>query len=68
LERVGDRVNELCSADGAQWYTVGHAVFPVQDPVQVGVHAIGTINRMVYRGAYPEGTAIRFESVQMWEM
>jgi regulation of enolase protein 1 (concanavalin A-like superfamily) len=68
LERVGDRVNALCSADGEQWYTVGQAVFPVQDPVQVGLHAIGIIHRSVYRGAYPEGTAIRFESFQMWEL
>jgi tetratricopeptide (TPR) repeat protein len=68
LERVGDRVNALCSADGEQWYTVGHAAFPVRDPVQAGIHAIGTINRTIYHGAYPEGTAIRFESFQMWEL
>jgi hypothetical protein len=29
---------------------------------QVGWHAIGSINRTVYRGAYPYGTAISFES------
>ena len=66
LERVGERVNALCSADGENWFTVGYAVFPVDDPVQVGLHAIGNIDRSVYHGAYPDGTAIRFESFQLW--
>jgi regulation of enolase protein 1 (concanavalin A-like superfamily) len=66
LERVGDRVNALCSADGETWFTVGHVPFPVEDPLQVGLHAIGNIDRTIYRGAYPDGTAIRFESCQLW--
>jgi len=66
LERVGDQVRALCSVDGQQWFTVGHIRFSAEDPVQVGVHAIGNIDRTVYRGAYPEGTAIRFEWFQMW--
>jgi len=66
LERVGDRVNALCSADGENWFTVGHVPFPVEDPVQVGLHAIGNIDRSVYHGAYPDGTAIRFEAFQLW--
>jgi tetratricopeptide (TPR) repeat protein len=68
LERVGERVDALCSADGENWFTVGHAVFPVQDPVQVGLHAIGNIDRSVYHGAYPDGTAIRFESFWLWHL
>jgi regulation of enolase protein 1 (concanavalin A-like superfamily) len=67
LERSGDRISAFCSADGEQWYTVGTVTFPVQDPIQVGVHAIGEIDRSVYHGAYPEGTAIRFESFQVWQ-
>jgi regulation of enolase protein 1 (concanavalin A-like superfamily) len=66
LERSGDRVNALCGADGEQWFTVGHVTFPVEGPVQVGVHAIGNIDRTIYHGAYPDGTAIRFESFQLW--
>jgi class 3 adenylate cyclase/tetratricopeptide (TPR) repeat protein len=62
LERIGSRVNALCSADGESWFTVGHVEFPVEDPVQVGLHAIGMIDRTIYPGAYPDGTAIRFES------
>jgi tetratricopeptide (TPR) repeat protein len=68
LERIGERVNALCSADGAKWFTVGQVAFPVEDPLQVGLHAIGNIDRTVYHGAYPDGTAIRFESFRLWEM
>jgi hypothetical protein len=66
LERVSDRVNAFCSADGENWFTVGHVEFPVEDPLQVGLHAIGSIDRTVYHSAYPDGTAIRFESFQLW--
>jgi adenylate cyclase len=66
LERIGSRVNALGSADGESWFTVGHVEFPVEDPVQVGMHAIGMIDRTIYPGAYPEGTAIRFESFTLW--
>jgi DNA-binding SARP family transcriptional activator/predicted Ser/Thr protein kinase len=66
LERGGDRVNAFCSADGENWFTVGHVEFPVEDPVQVGLHAIGNIDRSVYHGAYPDGTVIRFESFHLW--
>jgi len=66
MERIGGRVNALCSADGEEWFTVGHAEFPVEDPVEVGLYAIGNIDRTIYHGAYPDGTAIRFESFQLW--
>jgi hypothetical protein len=67
LERIGGRVSALCSADGVKWFTVGSVEFPTQDAVQVGVHAIGSIDRTIYHGAYANGTAIRFESFQLWE-
>lgn len=67
LERLGGRVKAYCSADGERWFSVGHETFPVQDPLQVGVHAIGAIDRTIYRGASPEGTAIRFESFRLWQ-
>jgi len=66
LERLGRQVRALCSADGKNWFTVGQVEFPIEDPVEVEVHAIGSIDRTVYHGAYPEGTAIRFESFEMW--
>jgi regulation of enolase protein 1 (concanavalin A-like superfamily) len=65
LERLGSGVNALCSADGSEWFTVGWVELPVEDPVRVGMYAIGTIDRTVYPGAYPEGTAIRFESFRL---
>ena len=66
LERVDRRVNALCSANGEEWFTVGGVEFAVEDPVEVGLHAIGTIDRIIYPGAYPEGTAIRFEAFALW--
>jgi len=68
LERAGERVRALCSADGAVWYAVGETAFPVADPVQVGLVAIGNLDRTIYPGAYPEGTAIRFESFDLWAL
>ena len=66
LERCGNRVNSLCSADGIEWFTVGYVEFPVEEPVEIGLYAIGNIERTIYNGAYPDGTAIRFESFQLW--
>jgi regulation of enolase protein 1 (concanavalin A-like superfamily) len=67
LERVGEWVHAFCSADGERWFTVGGVSFPVEEPFQVGLHAIGHIDRGVYHGDYLDGTAIRFESFQLWE-
>ena len=66
LEVFGESVRALCSLDGEQWYTVGHTSFPMDDAVEVGVHAIGDIDRTIYHGAYPDGTAIRFASFKLW--
>jgi DNA-binding SARP family transcriptional activator len=60
LERWGDEVRALCSADGRQWCRVGQIAFPAHGPLVVGLHALGQIDRMMWPGAYPEGTAIRF--------
>jgi adenylate cyclase len=66
LERRGDQVRALCSADGRRWFLVGQTEFPAGDALQVGLHAIGAVHRRIYPGAYPEGTAIRFESLALW--
>jgi regulation of enolase protein 1 (concanavalin A-like superfamily) len=68
LERVGERVRALCSADGVDWYTVGEMAFPAAGPVQVGLVAIGNLDRTIYPGAYTEGTAIRFASFDLWAL
>jgi hypothetical protein len=67
LERMGEGVRALCSTNGEEWYTVGHTPFPVQDPVHVGFVAVGAIERLLNPGAYPNGTAIRFESLNLWQ-
>jgi hypothetical protein len=64
LERVAEQVRAFCSTDGGRWFTAGAVTFP-QEPVQVGVFAIGQIDRTVYHGAYPDGTAVRFESFSL---
>jgi hypothetical protein len=66
LERQGSRVRALCSADSQAWLTAGEIEFAARAGEQVGVHAIGMIDRTIYHGAYLEGTAIRFESVDVW--
>jgi tetratricopeptide (TPR) repeat protein len=67
MERKGDTVRALCSADGEKWHTAGSVDFPFEGEaeIQVGLHAIGSIDRSIYHGAYPDGTAIRFESFTM---
>jgi hypothetical protein len=67
LERRAGRVQAFCSANGEQWYSVGQTTFPAGDPVEVGLHAIGWIDRTIYPGAYSEGAAIRFTAFEMWE-
>ena len=43
----------LCSADGRNWFAVGHVDFPVRDPVEVGLYAIGSVDRVSFRPFYP---------------
>ena len=66
LERIGNSINALCSADGDEWLSVGHADFPVDDLVEIGLYANGGIDRTIYHGAYPDGTAIRFQDFRLW--
>jgi tetratricopeptide (TPR) repeat protein len=68
LEWDGEQVSAFCSADGENWFSVGRVTFPVEEPLQVGLHAIGNIDRGIYHGAHPGGTAIRFESFQLWQI
>jgi hypothetical protein len=66
LERVGDLVKALCSADGEEWFKAGEVEFAAAGVLQIGLHAIGWIDRAIYHGAYLDGTAIRFESYRLW--
>jgi class 3 adenylate cyclase/tetratricopeptide (TPR) repeat protein len=68
LERLGTRVNALCSLDGENWFSVGEVEFPVEEPLEVGFHALsGNLETLFFRGICPkDGTAIRFESFRIW--
>jgi hypothetical protein len=66
LTRQGNQIQAFCSADNQQWFTVGQVVFPVSNPLKVGLHAVGWIDRLVYPGSHLEGTAIRFDSFELW--
>jgi hypothetical protein len=66
FEVTSDRVEALCTLDEETWFSAGHTTFPFDETVKVGVHAIGMIDRAIYHGAYPDGTAIRFTSFKLW--
>jgi hypothetical protein len=66
LERQAQQVHALCSVDAREWCTAGTVEFPAREGEQAGLHAIGTIDRTIYPGAFPQGTAIRFTSFGMW--
>ena len=66
LQRTGAQVQGLCSSDGQHWFSLGQVTFPISDPVELGLHAAGWIDRMIYPGIHPEGSAIRFESFQIY--
>jgi regulation of enolase protein 1 (concanavalin A-like superfamily) len=66
LERSGDEFTAHCSVDGQNWLTCGKMTLPMEDPIQVGIHAIGMIDRTIYCGAYKEGTATVFRNFRIW--
>jgi hypothetical protein len=68
LECIGKEVCALCSADGERWWKVGKVAFSIVGPVRVGLYAIGNIERSIYHGAFPDGTAIRFTEFKMWQL
>ena len=66
LERSGGEFTSYCSIDGENWFTCGKMTLPMEDPIQVGIHAIGMIDRTIYCGAYKEGTATVFRDFRIW--
>ncbi|MCB0170514.1 MAG: AAA family ATPase [Anaerolineae bacterium] len=61
LERRGDQVRALGSRDDQSWFSAGEIAFPTTGSVEVGLHAIGWIDRTIYPGAFPDGSRICFE-------
>jgi hypothetical protein len=66
LEKHGYQVAAYCSADGANWFSAGNTHILSGEPVYLGLHANGHINRLTYPGAYPDGTSIVFHEVKLW--
>ena len=66
LERRGNRLSAFCSGEPGEWFYAGNAELSTTRPVYLGVHAIGHIHRMIYPGAYPHGTAIRYDEFWLW--
>jgi hypothetical protein len=72
LERMGDRFTAYCSTEGKEWFRVGSVIFPLEDPVEVGLFAMGYIWRAIYTGvddngmSYPDGTATVFRDFRIW--
>ncbi|MBI1922917.1 tetratricopeptide repeat protein, partial [Candidatus Poribacteria bacterium] len=66
LERIGDEFSAYCSADGENWFTCGTMTLPLNDPIQLGICAIGMIDRTIYCGAYLDGTATVFRGFKLW--
>jgi class 3 adenylate cyclase/tetratricopeptide (TPR) repeat protein/regulation of enolase protein 1 (concanavalin A-like superfamily) len=66
LARIGDEFTSYCSTDGENWLTCGKMTLPMEDPIQVGIHAIGMIDRTIYCGEYKEGTATLFRNFRIW--
>ena len=67
LERRGNVFTSYCSVDGENWFTCGKMTLPIEDPIQVGIHAIGMIDRTIYCGEYKEGTATVFKDFRIWK-
>ena len=68
LERTGATVRGLCSADGREWFSVGQVAFQADDPLEAGLFATGMIQCWAYPSAYPDGTAVRFRSIRIWQV
>jgi hypothetical protein len=66
LEKQGYQVTAFCSPDGADWLFVGNTHIPTNEPFQPGLHANGHINRLIYPGAFRQGTAIQFDQFKLW--
>jgi len=67
LERSGDEFTSYCNIDGENWLTCGKMTLPMEDPIQIGIHAIGMIDRTIYCGEYKEGTATLFRNFRIWK-
>ncbi|HSH05997.1 MAG TPA: AAA family ATPase [Anaerolineae bacterium] len=66
LTRQANLVEAFCSLDNQHWFTLGQTTFTATKALQIGVHAIGLIDRLIYPGAYHHGTQIQFKNFSLW--
>jgi hypothetical protein len=66
VEKRGTVIQAFCSSDGGEWYLIGVTDFAMAGPPTIGLYGQGCIQREIHPGSFPEGTAIRFESCEMW--
>ena len=66
LQKKGYQVTTYCSSDGENWFYLGSTTMPTGEPISPGLHANGHINRLIYPGAFVDGTAIRFKELRLW--
>ena len=66
LEKRGYQVTSFCSSDGENWFSTGCTSIPTGEAIQPGLHANGHINRLIYPGAFVEGTEIQFKELGIW--
>jgi len=66
LERAGEQFSAYCSVDGENWMICGKLMLPLNDPIQIGIHTIGMIDRTIYCGSFKDGTATLFRRFQVW--
>ncbi|MCB0074130.1 MAG: hypothetical protein KDE20_21845, partial [Caldilineaceae bacterium] len=66
LERTGQTVRALCSADGVDWFSVGSVELADVAPWEAGIFAVGYVDRALYPGTPAGGGALRFASVSLW--
>jgi class 3 adenylate cyclase/predicted ATPase len=66
LEKKGYQVTTYCSSDGKTWFHLGRTTMPTGEPISPGLLANGHINRIIYPGAFVDGTAIQFKELRLW--
>jgi hypothetical protein len=57
----------LCSPDAHQWFSLGQIEFAGADPVDIGLHADGWLDPLLYPGVSPTGTTTKFRSFELWQ-
>ncbi len=64
LERIGHVFSAYCSDDGENWLTCGCMEFPAEDPIKVGICAVGHVRPLAPLGGHIN-TATQFGSFRV---